>query len=90
MGLRLGYLDFCRPYTRKQRKQNVSTIFAHQVAFHACLPSGSDRSTYAPDKSVILIAGKPEYPQFEPHVGIKMVQVLGSPLYICGTDIKIF
>ena len=27
--------------------------------------------------------GKPEDPQLEPHDGIKMVQVLGSPLYIC-------
>ena len=27
---------------------------------------------------------KSEYPQLEPHVWIKMVQVLGSPVYICG------
>ena len=26
----------------------------------------------------------PEFPQFEPHARIKVVQVLGSPLYICG------
>ena len=28
--------------------------------------------------------GNPEDPQFEPHAGIKMAQVVGSPLYICG------
>ena len=34
---------------------------------------------------VILIAGKkPEYPKFKPHAGIKMVQVLGCLVYICG------
>ena len=27
---------------------------------------------------------KSKDPQFEPHAGIKMAQVLGSPLYICG------
>ena len=30
---------------------------------------------------IILIMGKT---QFEPHAGVKMAQVLGSPLYICG------
>ena len=34
--------------------------------------------------TVILITGKPEDPQFKPHAWIKMVQVLGSPLYIYG------
>ena len=27
---------------------------------------------------------KPEDPQFEPHARIKMVQILGSLMYICG------
>ena len=36
---------------------------------------------------VILIAGKPEYLQFEPHVGMKMMQVLGPPVYICEANI---
>ena len=31
--------------------------------------------------------GKPRDPQFEPHARIKMAQVLGSPLYICGTNL---
>ena len=32
---------------------------------------------------------KPEYPQFEPHARIKMAQVLGSPLYICGVNVAV-
>ena len=32
----------------------------------------------------ILIVGKTWIPQLEPHDGIKMAQVLGSPVYICG------
>ena len=32
--------------------------------------------------TVILIMGKTQDPQFEPHAGIKMAQVLGSPMYI--------
>ena len=34
--------------------------------------------------TIILITEKPEDPQFEPHAGIKMVEVLGSLVYICG------
>ena len=34
--------------------------------------------------TVIVIAEKPKYPLLEPHAGIKMVQVLGSPVYPCG------
>ena len=39
--------------------------------------------------TVILITRKTQRPQFEPHAGIKMAQVLGSPLYICGAVTKI-
>ena len=35
------------------RKQNASTVFACCAAFHTCLFSRSDRSTYAPDESQI-------------------------------------
>ena len=42
-----------------ERKQNVSMIFARHAAFHACLSSRSDRTTYAPDESwLFLIMGK--------------------------------
>ena len=31
-------------------------------------------------------SSRAEYPQRESHAGMKMVQVLGSPVYICGTQ----
>ena len=34
-----------------KRKQNASTIFVHHVAFHKCLFSCSDHSTYTPGES---------------------------------------
>ena len=41
-------------------------------------------STYALDElRVFWLQEKPKYPQFEPHAGINMAQVLGSPVYIC-------
>ena len=40
--------------------------------------------TYAPDEPWLFwLRERPEDPQFETHAGIKMAQVLGSPLYIC-------
>ena len=38
---------------------------------------------------VILIVGKLEYPLLEPHARLKMVQVLGSLVYICGVTVEI-
>ena len=43
--------------------------------------------TYAPDKPQLFwLWEKQEDPQFEPHAGIKMAEVLGSPLYICDIN----
>ena len=68
-----------------RRKQKASMISTHHTAFQACLPSRSNRSTYAPDESRLFWSEeKPEYPHFEPFVEIKMAQALGSPVYICG------
>ena len=40
--------------------------------------------TYAPDEPQLFwLWEKPQNPQFEPPVGIKMAQILGSPSYIC-------
>ena len=56
-------------------------------ALHTCLSSSSDSSRYTPDESrVFWLREKPEYPQLEPHVGIKMAQVLGSLVYICDAN----
>ena len=46
-----GIKVFADHTSRHKRKQNVSTIFAHCVAFHTCVPSHSDHSTYGPDES---------------------------------------
>ena len=35
---------------------------------------------------LILFTKKPEDPQFEPYARIKMAQVLGSLVFICGYD----
>ena len=41
--------------------------------------------TYAPDEPRLFwLQEKPEDPQFELHARIKMAEVLGCPLYICG------
>ena len=40
-----------------------------------------------PNKSQLFwLQDKPEDPQFQPHARIKMVQVMGSPLYIGGGE----
>ena len=51
------------------------------MGYFTCgLSSCSDHSTYTLDKSS---QEKPEYPQLEPHARIRIVQVLGSLVYIC-------
>ena len=46
--------------------------------------------TYTPDEPRLFwLRDKPEDPQFEPHAGIKMEQVLGTLMYICGEDIRL-
>ena len=65
-------------------KQNASTIFTCHMALHTCLSSCSDRSTYAPNESRLFWSQeKTLIHEFEPHAGIKMAQILRSPLYIC-------
>ena len=71
------------------QKQTQTKCVHHLLAlcnvlrvFISLLSSRLDRSTYAPDESWLIWSC--EYPQLEPHVVIKMVQVLGSPVYICG------
>ena len=74
-------------YENKSEK-SAPTIFTHRAAFYAILSSRSDRSRcrwHTHQRTmVILITRKTWRPQFEPHAGMKMAQVLLSPLYICG------
>ena len=69
----IGGIRVFTDYThRNKRKQNTSTIFAHRVAFEACLSSQSDRSTYVPDEPQLLVfwsQEKPEYPNCSPTPG---------------------
>ena len=67
--------------THKMRPPSSCAV-QHFTRFYQPLSSRSGRSTYAPDESRLIWSC--EYPQLEPHAGIKMVQVLGSPVYICG------
>ena len=68
-------------------------IFTHCAAFshvylHAQTAVDADdiRTQWT---TVILNTEKPEDPQFKLHAGMKMAQVLGSPLYICALTISI-
>ena len=60
------------------------------VYLHAQIPvDAGDMRTWR--TTVIWLREKPEDPKFEPHAGIKMAQVLGSPMHICDTDlIKVY
>ena len=50
-GAPIGGIQVFADHTHGNRRiQNASTIFASWVAFHACLSSGSDWSTYTPDE----------------------------------------
>ena len=49
------------------------------AAFHVCLPSHSDRSTYAPNESRLFWSQEnPNTPNWESQARLKMAQVLGS------------
>ena len=71
----------------------------HKCAHDLCAPCGIlhlfiftlrpqlMQVAYALDKlRLFWLREKPEDPQFEPHAGIKMAQVLGSPVYIYGRN----
>ena len=67
MGLNLGV--FCRPCMQNKYKTDVSMIFARHAAFYACIILALKLQytvKCAPDKTVILITGKPKDPQFGP------------------------
>ena len=51
MELQFGVFEFLPTTRGNKRKQNASMISAYCAAFHTCLFSCSDRSTWAPDES---------------------------------------
>ena len=81
-----GIWGFADSTHGNKRKKNASTTFTRCAAFHPCASSCSDLGTYAPDESrLIWLQENPEYPQFEPHARLKMVQALECPVYICDS-----
>ena len=90
MGLKLEVFEVLPITYAKTNKTNASTIFARCAVFYTCLSSCSDRSrcrwhTHPINYGYFDYWKKPENPQFEPHAGIEIVQVLGSLLYICAS-----
>ena len=84
-GAKIGSLRVFADHIRKNKsKTNSSTIFASRAAFCMCLSSLTLRRQQMQVTYGYFDYGKPRDPQFEPHGGETMVQVLGSPLYICG------
>ena len=79
-----GYLVLFADHTWKQMQTKCIHDLHVLCGISRMLSSHSHRSTYAPDESRLFwLRENPEYPQFEPHARIEMVQVLGSPVYIC-------
>ena len=82
-----GYSGFCQPHTQKQTQtkcvHNLHALCGVSHMFILTLRPQYIRTWLI---TVILIfRKKPEYPQLEPHAAIKMAQVLGSLVYICGS-----
>ena len=91
MGLNLGVFGSLPTMHAKNKKNPTTNAF---MIFAPCgvlrvfvfmLKLQYMQVTYAPDEPRLFwLWEKLKDPQFEPHDGIKMVQVLGSLVYICG------
>ena len=81
-GTPIGGIRVFSDHTRRNKMRPRSSCAMRRFT---SLPSRLDRSTLRTWRiTLILITGKIWTPEFEPHAGIKMAQVLGSPVYICG------
>ena len=79
-----GYLGFCWPHTRK----HMQTKCAHDLCT-LCGVSHMFIFMLRPQYICtwqITVKKNPKYPQLEPHTGIRMVQVLGAPFCIRGSN----
>ena len=83
-----GIWVFANHTCKNKRKINASTIFAHCAAMHVYLHAQRPSRCRWHTHLMFWLWKKPEYSQFEPHAGVKMAQILGSPLYIYGTFSK--
>ena len=78
MELRLVVFEFLLTTCETKHKQSVSPIFAgHAYGISSVF-------IFMFSQQHILIMGKPEYLQLEPHARRKMVPILEAPVLICG------
>ena len=77
MKLQLGYSDFCWPHTVRKQMQTkcIHDLRTSCGVSHLCLSSRSERSTYALDELQLFWSWE----------NLKMVQVVGSLVYTCGS-----
>ena len=92
MGLKLGVFGFSPTTHAKTNVIQMCPRSLHAVQHFTRVYLHAETAVDASDirtwrTTVILITGKPKDPQFEPHAGIKIAQVLESPVYIYGTHI---
>ena len=80
-GSNWGSSGFANHIHKNKHNTNASTIFAGHAK--TAVDAGDIRTWRT---TVILNTGKIQNPQFEPHAGIKMAQVLGSPVYTYDLD----
>ena len=92
-GLKLGSCFLPTSHAKTNAKQmhprSSRTVrhFAHVYLHAQTAVDAGDIRTWR--TKIILIAGKNQHPNFSPHAGLKMAQVLGSPLYIFGAYLRI-
>ena len=85
MEVHFGVFGFLRPHKQKQTQTKcVHNLRAPRGVSHMFILKLTSQYIGTWWILVILIAGKLEYPQLEPHAKIKMAQVLGYLIYICG------
>ena len=86
MGLNMGVFGFLPTTHTTANVKGCKISVLHEFVFMLRLQWM--QVICAPDKPRLFsLREKPKDPQFEPHAGIKMVQILGSLVYICGTNL---
>ena len=85
MELQLGLFRFLQPHTGKQTQTkclhnlHAPCSISHMFIFMLRLQVHTHLTNYS-----YFDCGKLEYPQLEPHAWLKIAQVLGPPVNICG------
>ena len=85
MRLKLGVLCFCRLHMQNKWVHDLRSPCGVLRMFIFTSRPQYMQVTYTSDELWLFwVREKLEYSQYEPHAGIEMAQVLGSPLFICG------